>query len=149
VAYVVASADSIVDAEALRRQMAASVPDWMVPAAIVIVPSLPRSPHGKLDRRALPVPELAQARAFRPPATDREAAVCRAVGDVLGRDEVGLDDNFVDLGGHSLLAMYLVNRIRTSLAADVPIRAVLQTATIGELCAQLMPVADPDGAALV
>ncbi|WP_051468275.1 non-ribosomal peptide synthetase [Actinomadura oligospora] len=112
VAYVVPSAGTPVDAPALRAAVARRLPDHMVPSAIVALDALPLGPTGKLDRRALPVPDLAGAAAGRAPETADEKTLCAVFADVLGLDEVGADVSFFDLGGDSVTALRLVGRAR-------------------------------------
>ncbi|TDE25169.1 amino acid adenylation domain-containing protein [Actinomadura sp. 6K520] len=107
VAYVIA--DSI---DGLREFVAARVPEYMVPAAFVRLDTFPVGPTGKLDRRALPVPDYGEAAAGRDPRTPEEERLCAVVADVLGLDRVGADVSFFDLGGDSIAALKLVTRAR-------------------------------------
>jgi nonribosomal peptide synthetase DhbF len=134
-AYVVPVGDGPEPA-ALRRDLAQRLPDYMVPSSITLLHRLPLTPSGKLDRRALPVPDMAPT-SLRSPRTPREEILARLFADLLGRERVGIDDGFFDLGGHSLLAMQLVGRIRATLGIDVPLRAVFEASSVAALAARL------------
>ena len=136
VGYVVPATDAALDPAGLRRALAAHLPDYMVPAAIVELAALPLTPNGKLDRRALPAPDFAPAQ-IRLPTTPQEEVLAGLFAEVLGLERVGLDDSFFDLGGHSLLATRLVSRIRSSLGVELPIRALFEAPTVGQLVGKL------------
>jgi amino acid adenylation domain-containing protein len=133
VAYAVPAVGAQLDPGALRAAAAAVLPGYMVPAAIVILDRMPLNANGKLDRRALPAPDYAPTSGRTAPATARERALCEVFAQVLGMDQVGVEDSFFDLGGHSLLATRLVSRIRTVLGAELPIRAIFEHPTVATL----------------
>ncbi|GLZ32188.1 hypothetical protein Lesp02_43760 [Lentzea sp. NBRC 105346] len=129
VAYVVGTAEP----DELRGELAGQVPDYMVPAAIVMLPALPLTPNGKLDRRALPAPDFAGRARGRAPRTTVERVLCELFGEVLGLGTVGIDDNFFDLGGHSLLTIRLAGLVAERLGVRIGVMALFQTPTVAEL----------------
>jgi len=131
VAYVTGS--TAPDAGVLRAAVARALPPHMVPAAYVRLAALPLSPHGKVDRRALPAPALPAHVARTPPRTPAEVAVAAVWRELLGVDEVGVDDDFFALGGHSLLATELVFRLHERLGLELSLRAFLAEPTVGAL----------------
>ncbi|WP_327745264.1 amino acid adenylation domain-containing protein [Streptomyces europaeiscabiei] len=133
VAYVVGD----VDPARIRGHVAEVLPEYMVPSAVVVLDALPLTPHGKLDRNALPTPEYESTSGGRAPRSPREEILCGLFADVLGVSEVGIDDNFFDLGGHSLLATRLVGRIRSALDADLSVRQLFESPTVSALATAL------------
>ncbi|RFU37226.1 amino acid adenylation domain-containing protein, partial [Actinomadura logoneensis] len=135
VAYVVAAPGAEPDPAALRRAAADTLPEYMVPSAVLVLPTLPLTGNGKLDVRALPVPDAAPAdRPYRAPRTEAEKVLAGLFAEVLEVDRVGLDDGFFDLGGDSIIAMRLVSRARAAGLALSP-RDVFQRPTVDELAA--------------
>ena len=117
----------------LRGFVADGLPEFMVPAAIMVMESLPLTVNGKLDRRALPAPEFISGVAYRAPRDRRERVLAALFGEVLGVTRVGIDDSFFDLGGHSLSATRLMARVRAELGVEVPIRALFDAPTVAGL----------------
>ncbi|MEU7137767.1 amino acid adenylation domain-containing protein [Streptomyces sp. NPDC046261] len=122
----------------LREHAGTELPVHMVPSAVVLLDKLPLTANGKLDRKALPAPDLAAAvTEGRAPRGPREEQLCAIFADVLGLPRVGVDDNFFDLGGHSLLAVRLAGRVKDALGADVGIGTIFQAPTVAALDAAL------------
>ncbi|MFL6336275.1 MAG: amino acid adenylation domain-containing protein [Pyrinomonadaceae bacterium] len=136
VAYVEQHAGASVTAQELRAHLASSLPEYMLPAAFVFLDSMPLTPSGKLNRRALPEPggaSTAAAAAFVAPRTPVEESLAKIWCELLGLERVGVYDNFFDLGGHSLLATQLVSHIREELHAELQVRTVFESPTIESL----------------
>ena len=109
-------------APALRTWLHEKLPDYMTPAAFVLLEALPLTPNGKVDRKALPAPDLsalARQDGFVAPHTPTEFAVAAIWAEVLGIDPIGIHDDFFALGGHSLLATQVVSRIRQTLSVEI------------------------------
>ncbi|WP_144635204.1 non-ribosomal peptide synthetase [Bordetella genomosp. 13] len=121
-------------ADALRDQLARRLPHYMVPSAIVLLPALPRTPNGKLDRAALPEPELA-AQAYDAPRDGAETAIAQAWSEVLGTARPGRHDNFFEAGGDSILSLQLVARLRNAGWRLSP-RQVFERQTIAALAGE-------------
>ncbi len=117
----------------LRAFAAERVPEYMVPAAVMVMEALPLTVNGKLDRRALPAPEFVSAAAYRAPRDEQERVLAALFGEVLGVARVGIDESFFDLGGHSLSATRLIARVRADLGVEVPIRALFDAPTVAGL----------------
>ncbi|MEV0677483.1 amino acid adenylation domain-containing protein [Actinosynnema sp. NPDC050436] len=132
VGYVVAAPGADPDPQAVRERLGESLPDYMVPAAVVVLDALPLTPNGKVDRKALPEPDLAATRG-RGPRTPVEEILCGVFAEVLGSPEVGVEDDFFELGGHSLLATRVVSRVRTVLDVELPVRALFEARTVAGL----------------
>jgi amino acid adenylation domain-containing protein len=124
------------DAEQLREFLRARVPEYMVPAAYVRLTSMPLTPNGKLDRKALPAPEADAyaVRGYEAPRGEIEIALAAIWSDVLKLERVGRHDNFFELGGHSLLAVILIERMRRK-GLQVDVRALFAASTLAELAA--------------
>ncbi|HEV2642798.1 MAG TPA: condensation domain-containing protein, partial [Candidatus Elarobacter sp.] len=117
----------------LRERLRQTLPEAMVPSAIVWLDALPLSPSGKIDRAALPAPsgtEVTAASAFVEPASDVERELARIWSELLRVDRVGLNDSFFALGGHSLLAMRMLGRVLQQFGVRVPLRNLFATPTI-------------------
>jgi hypothetical protein len=117
------------------------MPEYMVPSAIVILPAFPRTPNGKLDRRALPAPDYNATReanaVFVGPRTPLEAKLAKIWQEVLGVERVGIHDNFLALGGESLLALRIVNRLRGMLSENISLAVIFDSPTVALLAETL------------
>ena len=131
VGYVV-GAD--LDPAQLRRYLGESLPEYMVPAVLVVLDGLPMNASGKLDRRALPAPDFGAAAVGRDPRGPEENALAGLFAQVLGLERVGADDGFFDLGGDSILAIQLVTRARQA-GLDISPRDVFTHQTVEALVA--------------
>ncbi|THA54595.1 non-ribosomal peptide synthetase [Streptomyces sp. A1136] len=138
----------------LRDHLAERLPAYMVPTAVVVLAALPLTVNGKVDRKALPVPEPVRAEsttAYVAPRTSTEQRVAQAWRELLGLERVGVHDSFFDLGGYSLLATRLVFRLREEFATGLPLRTLFSDPTVAGIAAVLdgSGAADQDrGAAL-
>ena len=135
VAYVVAQAETAPPASDLRAFLRQRLPEYMVPSAFVTLASLPLSPSGKVDRKALAGIEVGRAeeRPYVAPRTETEATLARLCAELLELERVGVDDNFFELGGHSLLATQFVSRVREAFCVELPLRALFEHPTLAEL----------------
>ncbi|OEJ44140.1 hypothetical protein AR457_08520 [Streptomyces agglomeratus] len=139
VAYAAGIGGGLPDRERLREFLASQLPEFMVPAAVMVLDALPLTVNGKLDRRALPEPEFS-GDTYRAPRNLHEEILAGLFAEVLDLDQVGIDDGFFTLGGHSLLATRLTSRTRSVLGIEVPIRAVFENPTVAGLAPQLTKV---------
>ncbi len=120
----------------VRDMLEGRLPDYMIPAQIVFLDALPLTDNGKVDRRALPAPSESRTtsqRAFVPPQTELEQTIARVWQEVLGREAVGMEDNFFDLGGHSLLMIRTQHKLRHVLDRELSIVDLFRYPTVGSL----------------
>ncbi|MGA5541921.1 amino acid adenylation domain-containing protein [Mycobacterium sp. NPDC051198] len=137
VGYVTESVSGALDPAAVRAQLSQRLPAYMVPAAIVVVDTLPLTVNGKLDRRALPVPVYGDGQQYRAPATPTEEILAGIFAEVLGVERVGVDDSFFDLGGDSLSAMRVIAAANARLDAQLAVRVMFDASTVRSLAAQV------------
>jgi amino acid adenylation domain-containing protein len=134
IAYAVPRAARDADAPALRRFLEDLLPHYMVPAAVMIVDALPRGPGGKLDRAALPVPELATSE---PPVGRVACELAEIWAALLGVPAVGGDDSFFDLGGNSLIALQIASRVRARFGVALSLRDLVEAPTLAAQAARI------------
>ncbi|WP_064746519.1 non-ribosomal peptide synthetase [Lysobacter antibioticus] len=141
VAYAVARAGQRIDVEALRALAKRRLPDYMLPSAWVALEAMPLTPNGKVDRRALPAPDAAAEAAagerYVAPRNAEEETLAALWAETLGRERVGIEDDFFALGGHSLLATRLLSRINQSFAVQATLRALFEAPTVAGFSAWL------------
>ncbi|MEV6361779.1 amino acid adenylation domain-containing protein [Nocardia asteroides] len=136
-AYVVPAADSV-DLEQVHAFASSALPEYMVPSAFAVIPEIPLTVNGKLDKRALPAATPAVVRTHRAPATATERKMCALFGTLFNLDEVGAEDSFFELGGHSLLAARLVAQVRAEFGVELDVRVVFDSPTPAALAANLV-----------
>ncbi|QLE70294.1 amino acid adenylation domain-containing protein [Streptomyces rectiverticillatus] len=137
VAYVVLVREGDFRRGALREFVRQQVPDYMVPAAIVVLDELPLTRNGKLDRAALPAPVFGPDGSGRAPRTEHERILSELYAQVLGTARVSIDDDFFELGGHSLLATRLIARVRAVLGRELDLRALFEAPTVAGLAKRM------------
>lgn len=144
-AWVIAHEDTPCDPGQLRQRLSDSLPDFMVPAAIIPVACFPLNANGKVDIRALPAPAFGSEHR-REARTPREQVLCELFAKVLGIEKPGIDDSFFQLGGHSLLASRLISQVRKTLQVNPGIRDLFEAPTVAQFAARLSHHAAPRAA---
>jgi len=140
VAYVVSGQEQPPSVSEVRHFLKQKLPDYMVPAAFVLLDVLPLTPNGKIDRRALPAPDTTrpfEEGAYVAPQSPVEEMVAGIWADVLAVKEVSIHDNFFDLGGHSLLVTQLISRLRDTFNVEFPLRGLFESPTVASLSERL------------
>ncbi len=135
VAYLAPAAEKTIRRAEVRDYLHKKLPEYMVPSIIVVLPSLPLSPNGKLDRKALPEPDFSPEtrRQESTPRNDIERQLAGIWSGLLGLDSVGIHDNFFELGGHSLLVMQMLFQIRTTFGEQLSVHSIFNAPTISQL----------------
>ncbi|MGH1397091.1 MAG: non-ribosomal peptide synthetase [Trichormus sp.] len=135
VAYVVLNGDSAPTMNELRRFLQEKLPEYMIPSAFVAIAKIPLTPNGKVDRRALPIPDQRPEleKAFVAPGNAVEIQLAQIWSEVLSIQSIGIKDNFFDLGGNSLLAVRLFTQIEQKFGQKLPLATLLQSPTIEQL----------------
>jgi len=144
-AYVVAAQGRAPTGGELRAFLKEKLPEYMLPSAYLVLDKLPLTPHGKVDRRALPQPEGAARELDAPfvaPRNAVEEVLSEIFAEVLGVGRVGVNDNFFELGGHSLLATRVASRVRKAFQPDLPLRKIFEAPTVGAL-AEFLVAGEP------
>lgn len=149
VAYVLEKQKNMVTAGELRNFVKQKLPQYMVPSAVVVMEAFPLTPNGKLNRKALPMPEDAPGEretSYVAPQTPAEGILAGIWANILKLKQVGVQDNFFEIGGHSLKAVQVAARIRDAFGVELPVRKIFENPTIATL-AQLLAGADQSMAA--
>lgn len=135
VAYLLTQDNIELPAAEIRKQLAAVLADYMIPATFVCMPSFPLTPNGKIDRKALPKPDYSgmASQHYAAPRTETEKILAELWMEVLGVEKVGVEDNFFDLGGHSLLATQLISRICIRFRIDLQLKNLFETKSVAQL----------------
>ena len=139
-AYVIPEKGSKPGYRELREYLAEFLPDYMLPAAFVPLNAFPLTPHGKIDRAALPAPDptnTLQDEVPDRPHTELEERIAEMLGELLDLEEIGLDDNFFMLGGHSLLGAQLIARLREAFGVEIGLRSLFEAPTVAALSAEV------------
>ncbi|MFB2875365.1 thioesterase domain-containing protein, partial [Floridanema aerugineum] len=145
VAYITAESSTVLSSNELRQYLKAKLPDYMVPSAYVLLETLPLTPSGKVDRRALPEPsDRTSSDTIVLPRNPVELKLAQIWSKILKLDLVGVKDNFFDLGGHSLLIPYLMAQIKQAFNKDIPLATLLQNPTIEQLATVVQKDKDVD-----
>ncbi|SMQ25052.1 amino acid adenylation domain-containing protein [Pseudomonas helmanticensis] len=129
--------------EQIRASLKHSLPDYMVPAYLMVLEHIPLTPNGKVDRKGLPKPDASlMQQDYVAPLTGLEQQTAQIWAEVLKLDRVGMTDNFFELGGHSLLVTQVLSRVRQTLQLDVPLKALFEHSTLGGFCGHLAQAAN-------
>lgn len=137
VAYIVPDAESNLELAEIRAYAAESLPGYMIPSVIMMIPELPLTPNGKINRKVLPAPDFNLLVSERIARNPQEEILCDLFAEVLSIARIGIDDNFFEIGGHSLLAARLMGRIRETLGVELGIGKLFESPTVAELAKQL------------
>jgi acyl carrier protein len=140
-AYIVPAREQALTRTELHAFLKEKLPEYMLPHLYLFLDKLPLTPHGKVDRQALPQPEGAERELdvpFVAPRNAIEEVLAEVFAEVLRVERVGVNDNFFDLGGHSLLATQLVSRVRKDFQPDLPLRKIFEAPTVAALAALLV-----------
>ncbi|HEU4595234.1 MAG TPA: amino acid adenylation domain-containing protein, partial [Pyrinomonadaceae bacterium] len=140
VGYVVGAGEGDLVGSELRGRLRRRLPEYMVPEAVIVLAELPLTANGKLNRRALPVPEresMGLVTTFVEPRTPLEELMCAIWREVLNLEAVGIEDNFFDIGGNSLSTTRVVSKVREELEMEIPLRWLFEYPTVAALTATM------------
>ncbi|AUS79786.1 non-ribosomal peptide synthetase [Actinoalloteichus sp. AHMU CJ021] len=137
VGYVVPAEGHVVDGGQVREELRSRLPEYLVPAAVVVLEALPLTGNGKVDRAALPAPEFQPSQGYVAPRTDTEKVLCEVWSEVLGVDPVGIDADFFALGGDSISGLRVLSRLREHLNLPLPARLLFDEPTVAGLAAHV------------
>jgi amino acid adenylation domain-containing protein len=133
VAYLVKSDESLTNKQ-IRDFLKQQLPEYMLPSVFVTLDTIPLTPNGKIDKKALPIPDgVSREVEYIAPRTPSEEIIANIFATVLNQQNIGINDNFFSLGGHSLLATQLISRLRLAFNVEIPLRAVFESPTVTQL----------------
>jgi acyl carrier protein len=147
VGYVVSKPDRELEINDLRSALRARLPEYMTPMHWVILEQMPLTPSNKIDRKALPAPDISRdtlAREYVAPRNATEEKLCAIAMELLNLDKVGVHDSFFELGGHSLLATQFVSRVRSSFDVELSLRTLFGKPTVAEIAREIEALSAPD-----
>src|SRR5205807_8641123 len=146
-AYVVSkSQEQSLSAQELRERLKQRLPEYMVPAAIIILERMPLTSNGKIDRKALPHPQRSSGgEQYVAPRGYMEEMLCGIWSQALGVERVGVEDNFFELGGHSLLATRVISRVRQVLGVEVGVRMLFSAPTVAGMAKAIAALGRTEG----
>lgn len=140
VAYYVSENGAAISGTDLRRYLKQQLPEYMIPSIFVSLESMPLTPSGKVDRKALPRPEISReklAGAYVAPRNETEEKLAQIAARLLNLEKVGVEDNFFELGGHSLLATRFISQIREAFQVELPLRDLFEAPTVAGLAERI------------
>lgn len=137
-AYLVPREGNTLNVSEIKQSLSGRLPEYMIPYAFVFLPKLPVTSNGKIDRRALPAPDINEIMKelksnYAPPRTAVEEVIAAIWSDILKIQKVGINDNFFELGGHSLLATQVISRIKSTFKLEIPLRSIFENPTVSRL----------------
>ena len=119
--------------DALKEHLEKRLPRYMVPSSITLLENLPKTPNGKIDRKALPNPDRVGHAAVQKPRNDVEKKIAEIWQEVLGVEQVGIEDDFFALGGHSLLATQIMARVEDFFSVKIPLSKLFESSTVAAM----------------